>query len=614
MTSCSSSRTKIGKICSPAPTSAVDLKAGRWKKPSTRNPLKDINSIANGNSISSSTSSVSVEAPRGCLGFCLSNNFSSSSSTSSSRTNVQRTRRTLPKTPKSAPNPRLSKPSRSKPSRENLNLPHRASKNVDKAKKNTPSLYQWHAGRKLSSLAVQKPKIHLPKNPSEPPELRLLGVEAGIVDANCTPDSKLDSTLDKAALDSDKKTPPVEVSVSPEIQQLGSSVLSTTTPACYGAGHMLSGVTDKRKCRPRGILTVGDDLGIGKAEFFDSDEDENVTRDPRMFPRVSPDPSPAEASMLWLLSPCNEEDDDNKGNNSCNTASTTTTKITRCRDFIFSPTGLPEFQGFLGSSSLCSSHFALPSRNCNAIVSKEEREQGWNLAGENSPFSIDSLGSENVIQTPHSDSSSDRYVGSSRINADDGLKHGFKNELDSVAEVLQSTSLSPESQISLWDPTDLSFHFPCSTTSPNSIDLTQFCKTLDYQASGISSSSLVNELQLESRISWREGLVSRIFEMDEPDFCRCLSDEEQDNANGWFMSHKTPKLKVDTGNGQILADDFGSPEFFDHEPDIDGKGKEKFWSQRHCSRAESICTDGDGLVASGDSDWNLCYRNQLFEV
>ncbi|TXG46771.1 hypothetical protein EZV62_026065 [Acer yangbiense] len=48
---------------------------------------------------------------------------------------------------------------------------------------------------------------------------------------------------------------------SPEIQtQCGDSTLAfkTTTPACYAAGYIVSGVTDKRKCRSRGILTVGD--------------------------------------------------------------------------------------------------------------------------------------------------------------------------------------------------------------------------------------------------------------------------------------------------------------------------------------------------------------------
>lgn len=29
--------------------------------------------------------------------------------------------------------------------------------------------------------------------------------------------------------------------------------------------------------------------------------------------------------------------------------------------------------------------------------------------------------------------------------------------------------------------------------------------------------------------------------------------------------------------------------------------------------AESICTDGDGLIASRDSDWTLDYKNQSFE-
>ncbi|GAB4825678.1 hypothetical protein Ancab_008551 [Ancistrocladus abbreviatus] len=49
-------------------------------------------------------------------------------------------------------------------------------------------------------------------------------------------------------------TPPVEASVSPEMQ-CGSSTMVSKTPACYGAGHVVFGVTDKRECQPRGVLT-----------------------------------------------------------------------------------------------------------------------------------------------------------------------------------------------------------------------------------------------------------------------------------------------------------------------------------------------------------------------
>ncbi|GAB4825693.1 hypothetical protein Ancab_008589 [Ancistrocladus abbreviatus] len=50
------------------------------------------------------------------------------------------------------------------------------------------------------------------------------------------------------------------------------------TPACYGAGHVVFGGTDKRKCRPRGMLTVEGNyfLGFGKLKVCDNDDTKSV--------------------------------------------------------------------------------------------------------------------------------------------------------------------------------------------------------------------------------------------------------------------------------------------------------------------------------------------------
>lgn len=475
-------------------------------------------------------------------------------------------------------------------------------------------------------------------------------------DATCTPLSKMASGLgldcevgkvvEENSNKSNSKTPPIQASVSPEIQ-CGTSVVSNTiTSACYSAGHIVSGVSDKRKCRPRGVLIVGEnDFVCGKVKPFDSfddDDDEGyvigIGNDSTVIPE------PAEASMHWLLSPCDEEDEEQKENSEngscrfrrlggsailhspsspssghgvssdiCNNGNTTTPidSSSRRRTSLISPNGLPELEGL----AIMSSPHARPSGE--AVILKEGRANRDDLEGENSPFSIDSFNSGNVMQTPQSDSSSGRLVGLSWLNEDVYKKHHFESELNSVAEVLQMTSLSPNNHVSIGDPVDSSFHFDRLTTTSNSVDLTQFQKVLDERASWLSNSTSVNVSQSQMRISWRDGLVSQIYEMDEFDCCRCLSDEEED-ASGCrderLKSHQSPEANVDVASDQMLKNNSRSIEFVENEPRTDRKGKEQFPSQILCSCAESISTDGGGLATSRDSDWTLCYENRLFQV
>ncbi|GMY33029.1 cell wall protein RBR3 [Fagus crenata] len=683
---------KIPKKPSPAPskidgtTEKTKKKKKKKQQSPTRNPLQDFNAISTSSSTSHSSeaSSVSTEAPRGCLRFFLSQH---SNSTSNSRTPFDRNK-TLSKTPRSAPNVMVSKLSKSKPSRENKlsksnigeNSDRPISQKAQKFKKNPPCLYQWQSGKKPSSKTGRKLKISSVLNNGDDSVNKLAsGSEGeGLVrvdshvgeatelkqcgaDATCTPLSKiasgsgLDCEVGKVVQEnsnkSNTKTPPVQASVSPELQ-CGSSVVSTAiTPACYAAGAMVSGVTDKRKCRPRGILTIGENDDFGKVKPFDSfdddDEEENVIG-------VGDDsiviPEPAEASMHWILSPCNEEDEDQKENsenglcgvgrlvgsdilhspsspssgdgfsldvgNNGNTKSTTNSS--RRRTTLISPNGLPEFEGFMeplcDREAILSSPCVTPS--CEAITLKEGGKNLNDLEGENFPFSLDSF-SGNVMRTPQSDSSSGRLVGLSWLNEDSYKKHHFESELNSVADILHMPSLSPKSHLSTEDPVDSSFQFDCLTTTSNSIDLTHFQKVLDDRASWLSNSTFDNVSQSQMRISWREGLVSRIYEMDEFDCCRCLSDEEEDasGCNGdRLKSHWSPEANVDVGSNQKLASNAMSTEFVDNEPGTNGKGKEQFPSQLRCSCVESISTDGGGLDASKDSDWSLCYKNHLFEV
>ncbi|KAL3507028.1 hypothetical protein ACH5RR_032410, partial [Cinchona calisaya] len=79
------------------------------------------------------------------------------------------------------------------------------------------------------------------------------------------------------------KTPPVEASVSTDIQCGGGSptlvLASTATPICCGAGHLVLGVDAKRKCRPPGIPTIGgpsDSADCGKICVREDGSNENA--------------------------------------------------------------------------------------------------------------------------------------------------------------------------------------------------------------------------------------------------------------------------------------------------------------------------------------------------
>ncbi|KAK8627361.1 hypothetical protein V6N13_134973 [Hibiscus sabdariffa] len=85
--------------------------------------------------------------------------------------------------------------------------------------------------------------------------------------------------------------------------------------------------------------------------------------------------------------------------------------------------------------------------------------------------------------------------------------------------------------------------------------------------------------------------------MDEFGSCICLSDEKEDlNVNDQSL-----EINVDSGNGVPTSRD-------------SNESKEKLHSQLQCSHAESISIDGGSLDQSIDSDWNLWYKNNLFQA
>ncbi|XP_022742316.1 uncharacterized protein LOC111293702 isoform X2 [Durio zibethinus] len=616
------------------------------------------NTITGSNNHLSFSSSGSIEAPRCCLRFLL----------SPSKTHLNRycpTTRTahfISKSPKSAPISRLPHSKcfhfvKKNSSSKSISHKLYQVKKVQSSKKSTsetPAFLDSNIGAPVTeSLSMSQDLLKLP-DVSE--ELQFTPMAVSKI-ATC-------STLDclvagignhkNRLMDDDKsntsssntKTPPIQASFSPEIQ---STTITATTPACYGAGHLISRVTDRRKCKARGVLAValpgtGDNnISINNYNNVDCEDyatglDKNCS--------VSMPPLPAEASMHWLLSPCHEDNEDDKENSApfhsllehktlpspssplsdlglsldwCNLSNNTsdatnssTEKSQKSINNMLISTEVPQFQVRL--DSLCDDAPVSSSPNATpysrAVPLKEGAKHSYNIGG-NSPFSADTLGSENVMQTPSSDSSLERHIGLSCSSARDHKRHHLHSERLSVAGDLRMASLSPESHVSIWDTNGSSFQFDRLTTPSNSMDLSQFQKILDDQSLWTSNSAFENVSQSHMRISWREGLVSRIFEMDEFDGCRCLSDEEEDlnvNSSDPCKSCQSLEINVDLGNIPTLTNACGSTEF------LDGESKEKLHSPVQCSCAESISTDGGGLARSEDSDWNLCYKNNLFEV
>ncbi|CAK7322728.1 unnamed protein product [Dovyalis caffra] len=351
----SSSETRKRKYATeaalPEHSTIRSRKKEQQQQPSLRNPLQDLNNggiASTGIDNTSNASSLSyTESSKGYLRFFLSHASSSKTTKAPLKNggnNTQRQVKVKPfssKTPKSAPSMR---PSKEKSPRKKL-FDKPISKEVEKGKrKHPPCLYQWQSGKKLTSYRKgihdsSKVCFFLESNGSlvsnnlksgsgefekviidgvcegNEANLTLCKVASGSglnfgVDGSCKTDTNSTS--------SNTKTPPIQPSASPEIQCGSSMKLMTekmvTPPTCYGAGHVFSGVTDKRKCKPRGML-----LSEGKAKASGSfDTDDNTQQENEIGLVENSDvsilPLPIEASVHWFLSPPDEEDEDQKKN------------------------------------------------------------------------------------------------------------------------------------------------------------------------------------------------------------------------------------------------------------------------------------------------------------
>lgn len=628
----------------PTPTTAI-VKSNSNKKQSPRSPLQDLNRISSSSNGSDASSSVSTEVPKGCLRFLASSHF---------KTPVNRPK-SISRTPNSAPRGLVLKQSKSSSNSSKENLPKGNNVGLqtktpvaNKAKKNPPCLYQWQSGKKSSSRTGQKSKLSstlnehgkiTPAFPSTSKEVKqkedIVGgrsdndVESTHVkscnrDGNSTPSSKKVSESDYEEAEDNlnrsiSKTPPIHNSLSPEIQG-GSSLDSTTTPGCYAAGYIVSGVTDKRKCRPRGILTVEENYSCSAKSVADSiddgdddDDDEMKTMDVIKEDSPSLLPLPTEALVHWLSSPTRKGEkiqnrkseiglvesitlgsstspssSSKKFWNLCDSSKTvwnvsdssdlsgTANGMRRKMSSSISPGSLSEFQ--VPFDSILFSPKSSP--NCKA-------DRSENFIDENSPFSLNSFSSGNVIQTPQSDCSSDLHVGLSLAHIDNQKEDDFNPDFNSFSDVLQSENILLNNSLPLEDSVNSSFRFDCLTMPYESIDLSRLPKKLDaHDPPWLSSSTIEDGSQSQMRISWREGLMNQVNEVDEFDSCRCLSDEDLSDDNDCGSNRVSGTL------ANIEVDDIKKPNYDerladteDKKLETDGIGKEMF------SGAKSTSTD-----------------------
>ncbi|KAL3352407.1 hypothetical protein AABB24_020437 [Solanum stoloniferum] len=635
------------------------LKDKKWSY-EKRSPLQDLNVIPRCKSKSST-----IEAPRGRLPFLISSNSSSSSSSSSSSYSSSSTHlhRTLKVSSRNSnPVPKSTR-LRSKSTNEN-DLPRPI---TQKPKKNLPFLSGKKPISRKSNLSnpVKKSSygsVRLgvkPKSLKQKVEGKGSGEQIQLLDfdcnltsfENCTPLGKLasGSGIDCATLDhtcnvensnttsNTTKTPPIEASVSPEIQcGLSTGLVSAATP-CYAAGHVLSGVTDKRKCRPRGVLTIGNLIDSSDCEKASGSLDRKCEGAGRneVLNKSSRDsliPLPALASMHWLLSPCRENNDvccegesvnefrmlngfvmselpystsicsgstsDSVHNraNYCNSVNTDETRTGgKAPIVLFSPesTKLKDPSSDEMGRTLFPS-YPLDISCCHDVKVPDEWKCSCSLVRENSPCSTASLSSGNVIQTPKSDLSSGKCGGFSWLHPGDH-RDNLGDELDSVADFLHKTSLSPMTQPSALNPPNLHCKF--------------------NSASWVSDSSLENVSQSQMRISWRDGIVSQTLEIDDLDCCRCLSDDEN---GGYCYTNAKTNVGVESSpheeNDLLPESGSQSPEFVEHKHELSWNGKLRSPLPEANSCAESIQTEGGGLVSSADSDWTHCCNNQLYHI
>ncbi|KAK3118668.1 hypothetical protein QOZ80_9BG0703710 [Eleusine coracana subsp. coracana] len=585
----------------PSPATAPKPAKNAVNSARRRSPLSDLNS---GDAASST-------ARPGCFRFLLSSAASGTKSRSAS----------TPRTP-ARPDPK--KRERRVPDQESRTRTERCAAGKEQRKKGMdPNPISAQIRRPVPATKNQWPATAAARQPQ---------FEA------LTPEKKADSS--RPAQASSGATPPVHASISPEVAACGFA-----TPACFAAGHhVVPGVGDRRKCRPRGILAIAGD-GITSEDL---------------------DASPSRASIHWLSSPlssgreagtcstkCDNEDEASVNWLMSPRKRNADSGVDLLEDEIFVPRCSledafwhfpPDCTGLLGSPLLGGLlDFGTPASEFSGTT----QSSGGFLPVEKTPSSGDSISPFSLIIKRASASSrvsslcAQQGLGSSyrhgsapdlitvsgeswRESVSSGIRTGLTRTcnrpmkvMDPVVECLEMMSLSPRPGDADYDG-KISFQFAGCPIPLESVDLTTFKRSpRDIELKG-REASFQKPAMAETRISWREGLVSRMFDMGDLDCCKWLSDDEE----APLLSHNVealPDIKIQPNSDGPLQKEcgdhpleggFGSVEFSCIGDELNNDCKA---SPKPIAVAESMRAEGFELVSSDDSDWTLFYKNYLFE-
>ncbi|CAM0874958.1 unnamed protein product [Alopecurus aequalis] len=434
-------------------------------------------------------------------------------------------------------------------------------------------------------------------------------------------------------------TPPVHASISPEVMPGGAA-----TPACFAAGHhVVPGVRDRRKCRARGILDIA---GEGMSEEVDSEPSRAsihwLSSSQLGEAGTCSTNGRNEGSVVWLSSPRDEGaacllDDE--------------IFLPRCSSEDAFWRLSPDNTGLLGSPVLGG---LLDFDTPVSELSERTPSSGF-LPVQKTPSTGDSISPFSLIVKRASHTSrlsslcAQQRLGSYRYdsateptpisreswaeNASSGKCSGLARvsshlmtRMDPVVEGLEMMTLSPRPGDADYDENaalpatlpELSFQFAGAPTPMESIDLSSFKRSPCEVESKGKDTSFLKPVFPETRISWREGLVSRMFDMGDLDCCRWFSDDEEEPlilGNAEVLPDTTVCQHV---GASCLQEDgkqsgFGSVEF-----DCNGGGELNYDSKvttYPVQVAESMRAEGFELVSSDDSDcWTLLYKNGLFET
>ncbi|CAN6274319.1 unnamed protein product [Urochloa humidicola] len=448
-----------------------------------------------------------------------------------------------------------------------------------------------------------------------------------------TPEKKADS----GATPSTGATPPIHASISPEM----AAACGSATPACFAAGHyVLLGVGDRRKCRPRGILAIAGE-GL-TSEHLDAE--------------------PSRASILWLSSPsgaeagtCSMKCGNEEASVNWLVSPLDEDGVDLLEDDIFVPRCSsedafwrfsPDCKGLLGAPLLGGLlDFSTPSSDMSGTTPSSgfpPLQKTPSTGDSISPFSLivkrasessARLGSLCAQQGLGSSYCSNSAVDPTPIPGEswrDSVSSGTRSGLtragsrpmkmmDTVLECVEMMSLSPRPGDDDFDGNsvlpaplpEVSFQFTGAPNPLESIDLSSFKRSPhDLELKG-KETSFRKPVMAGTRISWREGLVSRMFDLGDLDWCKWISDDEDSPV----LSNNDEPLPDGTNPQPIShqqgACGFGSVEFSCIGDELNNKSS--MASPNPVSVAESMRAEGFEIVSSDDSDWALFYKNDLFE-